>query len=278
MHSAAEVIAFRESGFSRTSFWAVMLREFNADLHIHTCLSPCGSLDLSPRRIIEHAKMEALDIIAITDHNTARNVQKVMQLGEREGIKVIPGLEVQSREEIHLLTLFSSWESAAVWAEEVDKNLPPVRNEPEILGDQPVVDEEGNILEFEERLLLNSLNLSAEEISRHVHKSGGLTIASHYNRGAFSLLSQLGFIPPDMPLDALEISRQRDLSPGEVWTDGSRVIPQIVSSDAHRPEDIGSGRTVLLLAEATLDEVRLALARKAGRRIVKFLYKPLDPL
>ena len=259
-------------------FWAVMLREFNADLHIHTCLSPCGSLDLSPRKIVEHAKMEALDIIAITDHNTARNVQVVMRLGEKEGVKVLPGLEVQSREEIHLLTLFPDWTSAAGWADEVYQNLPPIKNEPEILGDQPVVDEDGNILEFEERLLLNSLSLSAEEIIHRVREGGGLTIPSHYNRGAFSLLSQLGFIPPDMPLEALEISRPRDLSPGEVWTDGVRIIPQIASSDAHRLEDIGSGRTVLLLAEATLDELRLALGRREGRRIVKFLHKPLDPL
>jgi PHP family Zn ribbon phosphoesterase len=166
-----------------------MLREYRADLHIHTCLSPCASLDLSPQRIVERAKAERLDIIAITDHNTAKNVQAVMELGEREGLKVIPGMEVQTREEIHLLSLFPGGSSITFWDEEVYQHLPDVKNDPEFFGDQPVVDFEGNILHFEERLLINSLDLSLEEVKHRVEVKGGLIVPSHFDKGSFSLIS-----------------------------------------------------------------------------------------
>jgi PHP family Zn ribbon phosphoesterase len=253
------------------------LREFHADLHIHTCLSPCASLDLSPRNIVDRAKFQGLDVIAITDHNTSKNAQVVMRLGEKGGIKVISGMEVQSREEIHLLTLFPDWSATAAWAEEVSRSLPEVNNDPLVFGDQPIVDEDGNILEFESRLLLNSLRFSAEEIIRLVAEKGGLTIPSHFDRGSFSLLSQLGFIPPNMPLEALEVSRSRNSYPGGVWREGPRTLPLIASSDAHRPEEIGSGRTIFLMAEAALDEFRLAFGNREGRRLVKFIHNPIDP-
>ena len=150
-----------------------MLREYRADLHIHTCLSPCASLDLSPRKIVERAREERLEIIAVTDHNSARNVRVVAGLGEGLGLKVIAGMEVQTREEIHLLTLFPGWEAMAPWEEEVYRHLPDVKNDPEVFGDQPVVDEEGNILAFEDRLLINSLDLSLEEIIQGVEERGG---------------------------------------------------------------------------------------------------------
>jgi len=235
-------------------------------LHIHTCLSPCASLDLSPREVVERAKAEGLDIIAVTDHNTAKNVRVVMGLAERRGLKVIPGMEVQTREEIHLLALFPDWPSTAAWDEEVRRHLPDVRNDPEVFGDQPIVDEEGNILEFEERLLLNSIDLPLEEVKRRVEGHGGMTIPSHFDKGSFSLISQLGLIPEDMELEVLEVSRKTPFpSMGNV----SPRIPRIVSSDAHRLEDIGDARTIFLLAEATLGELRLAFRGQEGRKIVR---------
>jgi hypothetical protein len=243
-----------------------MLKEYSADLHIHSCLSPCASLDLSPRHIVERAKAESLDIIAVTDHNTAKNVRVIMGLAERWGLKVIPGMEVQTREEIHLLALFPDWPSTAAWDEEVRRYLPDVRNDPEVFGDQPIVDDEGNILEFEERLLLNSIDLSLEEVKRRVEGHGGMTIPSHFDKGSFSLISQLGLIPEDMELEVLEVSRKTHFpSLGNV----SPHIPRIISSDAHRLEDIGDARTIFLLAEATLGELRLAFRGQDGRRIVK---------
>jgi len=243
-----------------------MLKQYSADLHIHSCLSPCASLDLSPREIVERAKAQGLDIIAVTDHNTAKNVRVVMGLGERRGLTVIPGMEVQTREEIHLLALFPDWPSTAAWDEEVRRHLPDVRNDPEVFGDQPIVDEEGNILEFEERLLLNSIDLPLEEVKHRIEGHGGMTIPSHFDKGSFSLISQLGLIPEDMELEVLEASHKTHFpSMGNV----SPHIPRIVSSDAHRLEDIGNARTIFLLAEATLRELRLAFRGREGRKIVR---------
>lgn len=246
-----------------------MLKEFRADLHIHTCLSPCASLDLSPRKIVERAKEEHLDLIAITDHNSAKNVRAVMQVGEKSGLKVIPGMEVQTREEIHLLALFPEGGSITLWDEEVYRHLPEVKNDPEVFGDQPIVDPEGDILQFEERLLINSLDLSLEEVKRRVEGYGGLIIPSHFDKGSYSLISQLGFVPPNLEVEALEMSRRTEFGEHGLLGASSPGIPRIVSSDAHFLEDIGSAYTLLLLAEPSLQEVRLALRGQEGRRIVR---------
>ena len=246
-----------------------MLREYRADLHIHTCLSPCASLDLSPRKIVERAREERLEIIAITDHNSAKNVRVVTELGEGLGLKVIAGMEVQTREEIHLLTLFPGWESIVPWEEEVSRHLPDVKNDPEVFGDQPVVDGEGNILGFEDRLLINSLDLSLEAIKQGVEERGGLVIPSHFNKGSFSLISQLGMLPPHLELEALEITRRTDMGGSGLTVDPSLSIPRVLSSDSHFPEDIGSAYTVYLLAEPSLRELRLALRGREGRRIMQ---------
>jgi hypothetical protein len=246
-----------------------MLKEYRADLHIHTCLSPCASLDLSPRKIVERAKKEQLDIIAITDHNTAKNVGAVMHLAEEAGLKVIPGMEVQTREEIHLLVFFPDATSAFAWGEEVYPFLPDVKNDPEAFGDQPVVDGEGNILQFEERLLLNSLDLSLEEVKGRAEGRGGMIVPSHFDKGSFSLISQLGLIPPDLALEALEMSRKTEFQVKGPFVDPSLAIPRIVSSDAHSVEDIGSAYTIYLLAEPSLEELRMAFRGQEGRRIVR---------
>ncbi len=243
-----------------------MLKEFRADLHIHTCLSPCAELDLSPRAIIEEAQKKNLKIIAITDHNTAQNVRPVIFWGERLGIKVLPGMEVQTREEVHLLTIFSDSLRAALWDEEAYQHLPAVKNDPQIFGEQPVVDEEGNILKFEERVLLNSLELSVEEVKKRVEELGGLVIPSHFDKESYSLISQLGLIPHELAWEALEMSRKNEFHPPAIWE--QLPIPRIISSDAHRLVEVGSAYTTFLLAEPTLEEIRLALQGREGRRIL----------
>ncbi len=208
-------------------------------------------------------------MIAITDHNSARNVRAVAELGGAKGLKVLAGMEVQTREEIHLLTLFPDWDSLAPWEEEVSRHLPQVKNDPEVFGDQPIVDEEGNILGFEERLLINSLDLSLEEVKRGAEERGGLVIPSHFNKGSFSLISQLGMLPPHLQLEALEMTRRTELGGSGLPVQPAPSIPRVVSSDSHFPEEIGSAYTVYLMAEPSLEELRLALGGKEGRRIVQ---------
>ncbi len=208
-------------------------------------------------------------MIAITDHNSARNVRAVAELGGAKGLKVLAGMEVQTREEIHLLTLFPDWDSLAPWEEEVSRHLPQVKNDPEVFGDQPIVDEEGNILGFEERLLINSLDLSLEEVKRGAEERGGLVIPSHFNKGSFSLISQLGMLPPHLQLEALEMTRRTELGGSGLPVQPAPSIPRVVYSDSQFPEDIGSAYTVYLMAEPSLEELRLALGGKEGRRIVQ---------
>jgi PHP family Zn ribbon phosphoesterase len=231
-----------------------MLKEYHADLHIHTCLSPCASLDLSPRRIVERAVEEGLDLIAITDHNIARNVPAVMHHAEKFGLKIIPGMEVQSREEIHILTLFPDWPSLSAWETVV------------------MEDEEGNILEFEERLLINSIDYSLNEIRSQVLQRGGLFIPAHFDKESLSLISQLGFVPPDLEPEALEMGRKNQAALAVDPRDPSAGIPRVVCSDAHQVEDIGRTRTVFLLGEPTLDELRMAFQGKEGRKVVKMVF------
>jgi hypothetical protein len=251
-----------------------MLKEYHADLHIHTCLSPCASLDLSPRRIIERALEEKLDVISVTDHNIARNIPAVMHHAKKRGLKVIPGMEVQSREEIHILTLFPDWPSLHAWEVVVRAHLPEIPNNPEFFGDQPVVDEEDNILEFEERLLINSIDLSLNEIRRQVLQRGGLFIPAHFDKESLSLVSQLGFVPFDLDPDALEMGRKNQAALPKDLRDPSAAIPRIVCSDAHQVEDIGRARTVFLLAEPSLEELRLAFRGKEGRKVVTLVFPP----
>lgn len=244
-----------------------MLKEFRADLHIHTCLSPCAELDLSPQAIVEEAQKKKIEIIAITDHNTVQNVPPVIAWGEKRGITVIPGMEVQTREEVHLLTLFGEYSRAAIWNEEVYHHLPKVANDPRLFGEQPVVDAEGHILKFEERLLLNSLNLSVEEVKKRVEELGGLVIPAHFDKESYSIISQLGLIPEDLGWEALELTRRNAFFSPQKW-EGLKIA-RLISSDAHRLQDIGRAYTVFLIREATLAEIRLALHDRDGRRIAQ---------
>ena len=252
------------------------MREFHADLHIHSCLSPCASLNLSPKNIVERARAEGLDILAITDHNSAKNAGTIRRLGEKAGIQVLPGMEVQTREEIHLLTLFPDAPASLAWSQVVDRFLPGIKNEPEVFGDQPIVDEQGEILGFEERLLLNSVDLPMVEVQNRVALLGGLTIPSHYDRGPFSLINQLGFMPEDFLPDALEVTHTGKGVGRESWTLAPASIPRIICSDAHEVEDIGKGRTVFLLDSPTLQEIRYALHGEKGRKIVRMIFQRQD--
>jgi len=247
------------------------LREFQADLHIHSCLSPCASLDLSPRNIIDRALEEGLDILAITDHNSAKNAARIKRLGEKAGIQVIAGMEMQTREEIPVLPLFPDDSATSAWGQIVDRYLPDVKNAPDLFGDQPIVDECGNILGFEERLLLNSVDLSLLEVQDRVARLGGLTIPAHYNRGSFSLINQLGFMPEDFVPDALEIAyTEKGIGNDSL---APAFIPRVLCSDAHEVKDIGKARTVFLLDSPVLQEIRQALRNQGGRKIVRLSFR-----
>jgi hypothetical protein len=244
-----------------------MFRIFRADLHVHTVLSPCGSLEMSPVRIIKEARKKHIDILAITDHNSTRQCGVVMKLGHNAGIKVWGGAEINTREEIHCLALFEDLQAINEFQKWLDKWLPVIKNKPDYFGDQVWVDENENILGEEERLLIVSLDRSLEQSYEEVHRLGGVFIPAHIDRKSNSLISQLGFIPSDVRTDALEISPNAEQ--GYVQGQGlDKIKPLVAGSDAHQPDKLGTHVTHLKMKDTTLEEFKKALKCKSGRKIL----------
>ncbi|MCX7974311.1 MAG: PHP domain-containing protein [Candidatus Aminicenantes bacterium] len=242
-----------------------MLKVVRADLHIHTCLSPCADLSMSPRRIAAQAKEKSIEIIGISDHNSAENVPALIEAARPYSIKVIPGIEVTTKEEVHLLALFANLELAINFQEEIYTHLPG-ENDPNLFGWQIVANEKDEVLDFNPRLLLGATTLSLEETIDLIHAGGGLVIASHIDREGFSLLGQLGFIPFGLPLDALEISPRLNFE--EAKKRFNYDYPLVTFSDAHKLEEIGTVTTSLLVKDLVFEEIALAIKGQAGRRIL----------
>ena len=244
-----------------------LLKKIKADLHIHSCLSPCSDWDMSPRKIVEKSRERQLDLIAICDHNTAENAAATSREGRRQGIAVLPGMEICSREEVHLVTLFKKIDDALEMQEFIYAHLPG-KNEPEVFGHQVVADEHDQVLGENTRLLIGATQLSLHDIVDKAHHLSGICISSHVDRPSYSLISQLGFIPEDLHLDAVEVSYRVPLDKALDKVSGIRDYPCVTASDAHFLEDIGKVWTAFMLAAPTLEEIQMALAGTEGRRIL----------
>lgn len=242
------------------------LKLFKADLHIHTCLSPCSDWEMSPKKIVEKSIEKQLDIIAICDHNSAENVQAAAHLGEKAGICVLPGMEICSREEVHILGLFKNVEQTLHMQEYVYEHLPG-ENKTEVFGYQVIVNEEDEVRGEVSRLLIGATRLSLQKIVTKTHELGGLSIASHVDRPSFGIIGQLGFMPADLVLDGVEVSYRMPLEEARDKIPGLANFPCISSSDAHYPDDIGKVKTIFSLKAPTFDEICLAMKGRGGRRI-----------
>lgn len=244
------------------------LVEIRADLHIHTCLSPCADTwRMTPGSIVQAARSMGLELIAVCDHNSMRNVAAVQKKAARVGLAVLPGMEITSAEEVHLLGFFPDLDRAMAFQELVDKKLPG-ENIPEIFGYQVLMDEQDEILGSEDRFLAGATTLKLEELVQAIHGQGGLAIASHVDRGGFGILGQLGFIPEGLALDGLEISWAMTRPEARGRFPQIRGLPLLRSSDAHTPEEVGRAWSRLKVEEASFEELRLALKGQGGRLVV----------
>ena len=245
------------------------LRRIKADLHVHTCLSPCSGLDMSPREVVNAALRKGLDLIGICDHNSAENVLAVKKAGMRNGLMVLGGMEVTSSEEAHLLVFFDDDDDLLKFQEFIYRHLPG-KNDEHSFGLQVIADDEDGVSGFCGRLLIGATTLTAAEIVEAARSAKGesLVIAAHVDRESFSLIGQLGFIPPALALDALEISRHTiPADAGDRFPDCKRY-PVITSSDAHCPEDIGTRSTILTAEDGSIKELKKALTGLDGRKAV----------
>ncbi len=207
------------------------------DLHIHSALSPCGDNSMTPNNIINMANLKGLDAIAVTDHNSMENVPAVMKLGSKKGMIVIPGMEVQSREEVHLLCYFGSIEQALSFQHTVYRNLEG-ENNPGFFGEQLIMDEMDKVTGHNHGLLIGSVNLTVEQIVDLAGGMGGRVVPAHVDRKTYSIISNLGFIPPGLDIRSVEVSRPEDIYRLLRQHNRLKLYKIIHSSDAHRLEDI----------------------------------------
>ncbi len=244
-------------------------RFFTADLHIHSCLSPCAELDMTPMRIMRKAAESGLDIVAIADHNSCENLEAASRAAKKikTGVSLIFAMEITSAEEVHVLALFDTLEAAQRMQEDVYKGLPKSGDEIEKFKKIPpfsqvIVNEEDEVLGFNRRFYLaGATGLKLSSLVPAIHGLGGVAIASHADRGSFSVTSQLGLIPADVDFDAFEVC-------GPIPFPLQGQTPGVRFSDAHRLEDIGGKRTMFLIEDASLEEIALALRSAGGRKAV----------
>ena len=216
------------------------------DLHIHSCLSPCANLEMSPSEIVARAVAAGIDGIALTDHQSARNTPAIAECARRAGLKCLFGMEVQTAEEVHTVALFDTTEQALALTDWVYAAMPKRVNDPETFGDQPVVTWDDDIVEMEWRILAMGCRRTIPETAAKVHELDGLYIAAHIDRPNFSVISALGAIPEPPPttncrqpttkyFDAVELSRTADES---LWLPKAAGYAVIRSSDAHNLDDV----------------------------------------
>ena len=216
------------------------------DLHIHSCLSPCANLEMSPSEIVARAVAAGIDGIALTDHQSARNTPAIAECARRAGLKCLFGMEVQTAEEVHTVALFDTTEQALALTDWVYAAMPKRVNDPETFGDQPVVTWDDDIVEMEWRILAMGCRRTIPETAAKVHELDGLYIAAHIDRPNFSVISALGAIPEPLPttncqqptakyFDAVELSRTADES---LWLPKAAGYAVIRSSDAHNLDDV----------------------------------------
>lgn len=241
-----------------------MRKDFRADLHVHTVLSPCAEIEMLPPLIVQEAQNAGIQIIAITDHNATGNIAAVQAAAAGTGLVVLPGMELQTREEVHVLCLFDDLDQALELQQTVDRLLPTVPNDPEHFGVQLFVDAAGELVSQEERLLLTSVDISFSDAFRLVNALGGLFIPAHVNRKAYGLIEVLGFVPFDTAVEVLEISRH--IKPSDVPYKFPQIkrYPLIQDGDVHRLDEF-MGVNHFHIAAPTMQEFRLAFKSQDGR-------------
>jgi PHP family Zn ribbon phosphoesterase len=242
------------------------LKTYVAELHVHTVLSPCAAVEMIPPLIVQEALEKGINLIAITDHNSSANVSAVQKAAMGTDLTVLPGMELQTREEVHLLCLFDTLAQLESWQALVNTKLPPIENNIEYFGEQFVVDETGEFIRRETQLLIASADISLKEAVEGVLNLAGTAIPAHVDRKAFSLIANLGFVPPDLTVDVLEISRHMSPADAREKYPQLRNFALVQNGDAHRLNEI-LDVNIFKLAAPTITELKLALLNEGGRSL-----------
>ncbi|HPG37773.1 MAG TPA: PHP domain-containing protein [bacterium] len=242
-----------------------MLTWYKADLHIHTVLSPCADLSMGPVNIVNTAIKNNLDIIAITDHNSAENVQTVMQVAQNTPLNVIPGMEVYTREDAHMICLFENLETVLQFQDFVYQHLQPGIYDASMMGPQYVCDQHENVIAENDRFLTLPTNASVEAVAARVNDLGGIIYPAHIDRKSNSLLRSLGFIPDNLFIHAVEISQPFDQARERLRFLNNTPYTIITASDSHDIDMLGSKTTFFYLEQPTFGEIKKAIEKQDGR-------------
>lgn len=229
------------------------------DLHLHSCLSPCAEDDMTPWNMVGMAKIKGLDVIAITDHNTALNAADAMAAGREYGVAVIPGMEITSREEVHMLAYFFTLEDALRASDEVYAHLPSIKNDPTLFGNQIIMRDGDTPSGTVEKLLINATDLSVDEVCALVRTHGGIPIPAHINRGSNGMIGALGLMPFLLEYPVVEVYRGVDCP---AYATKGRFL--LHSSDAHRLEDIQEQEFELPVSPTAETVLQLIKAKSEG--------------
>ena len=219
------------------------MTEYAYDLHIHSALSPCADDDMTPNNIAGMAAIKGLDIIAVTDHNSCGNVRAVMECAKQYNIAVIPGMEVETAEEVHVVCYFPNLDAAFEMQKIVAGKMMGIKNNPQMFGNQYYMDEDDEIIGIEENLLVSATMMSFQEVFETVKKLNSIAVPAHIDRTSYSVISNLGFMPPDVNIDIVEITA-RNL---EKWKKDYSEFQILTNSDAHMLGNIAEKENFLCI-------------------------------
>ena len=233
------------------------------DLHIHSCLSPCGDNESTPGNIVGMSVIKNLDVIALTDHNTCKNCAAAMAIGKEYGITVIPGMELTTSEEVHVLCLFHNLEDAMGFDAYVEPRILQIPNDPKAFGDQFLCDESDEVIGTFPTLLISATDISFDKVDEAIKPFNGVMVPAHIDKNSFSLMSNLGFVPPDSDFKCFELANMANLHKLQEANPYLKNCNVITDSDAHYIDRINEAVNTLYAQSNSIDDVLSALIRKS---------------
>lgn len=234
------------------------------DLHMHSCLSPCADDDMTPANIAGMAMLAGLDVAALSDHNSAKNCPAFVEACKKTGVIALPAMELTTREEAHILCLLPTVEAALELDAYVHDRIMPVKNRPDVFGNQLIADEDDNVIGEEELLLITASSIGVYEVAEILNGLGGIALPAHIDRDSFSVISNLGFLDSSMGFEAVELTRKAD--PRVIYECHAelRGMPRLINSDAHRLCDIPDAEFEIEAEELSAKGVIGAIRRGCG--------------
>ena len=224
------------------------MKKYFYDLHIHSCLSPCGDDDATPASIAGIGKINGLDIMALTDHNTTKNCPAFFEAAAAYGIIAVAGMELTTAEDIHMVCLFKSLEDATAFDKAIESRRILMPNRPDIFGRQLIMDVDDNIIGEEENILSFATDVTFDEAPSLVESFGGICYPAHIDRPSNSVIAVLGAFPPDSKFTCVELHGREKVTDYAVIAS----LPEnkmVFSSDAHQLLDVKEAQDFFLLAD-----------------------------